>query len=100
MNEQIEAAILTDGDFADSDKMTATEGANADADAEAAVRQRIKAAAIAANQRAAADSPGIVSGALGERLYSIDEMRQMTAKEVKGRYHSMLASLRRGFSKW
>lgn len=81
VNEQIEEAI-------------------ADKDAEAAERERIQAAAIAANQRAATDSPGIVSGALGERLYSIDEMRQMTAKEVKGRYHSMLASLKRGFSKW
>ena len=63
-------------------------------------RMQRKAAAELANRRAASDSPGLIKGAVGERLYSIDEMRQMTAKEVKGRYHSLLASLKRGFSRW
>ena len=64
------------------------------------LRIRLKKAAELANRRATDDSPGVIRGAMGERLYSVDEMRQMTAKEVKGRYHSLLASLKRGFSRW
>ncbi|MBQ8288846.1 MAG: hypothetical protein IJX76_08785 [Clostridia bacterium] len=63
-------------------------------------REQAKKTAASAYQRAVAESPGVPVGALGERLYSIDEMREMTSKEVKSRYHTLLASLKRGFSKW
>lgn len=94
MDERIEENLKTE------EAAAVSEEAASPLDEEAALRKRLKEAADAANQRAADDSPGIVSGALGERLYSIDEMRQMTPKQVKGRYHSLLASLKRGFSKW
>ncbi|MBQ8382632.1 MAG: hypothetical protein IJX47_05425 [Clostridia bacterium] len=63
-------------------------------------REQAKKTAKAACRRATAESPGVPAGALGERLYSIDEMREMTSKEVKNRYHTLLASLRRGVTKW
>lgn len=63
-------------------------------------RAQLRETAAAAYQRALAESPGVPMGAVGERFYSIDEMRQMTSKEVKSRYHSLLASLKRGLSKW
>lgn len=63
-------------------------------------REQAKKTAVSAYQRAAAESPGIPRGAWGERLYSINEMREMTPKEVKSRYHTLLASLKRGFAKW
>lgn len=63
-------------------------------------RAKLREAADAAYRRALAESPGVPMGAVGERLYSIDEMRRMTSKEVKSRYHTLLASLKRGFSKW
>jgi hypothetical protein len=63
-------------------------------------REEIRKAADAALIRAMEQSPGLPRGAVGERLYSIEEMRAMPPKEVRSRYGSLLASLRRGFEKW
>lgn len=63
-------------------------------------REQMKEIAVSAYQRAASESPGVPAGALGERLYSIDEMQRMTSKEVRNRYQSLLASLKHGFTKW
>ena len=62
-------------------------------------REEIRKAADAALIRAMEQSPGLPRGAVGERLYSIEEMRAMPLKEVHRRYGSLLASLRRGFYK-
>lgn len=64
------------------------------------LREQRRQAAEQAVLRATAQSPGLPGGAVGERLYSIDEMREMPAKEVRRRYGSLLASLRRGIEKW
>lgn len=63
-------------------------------------REEIRSAAADALARAIAQSPGLPRGAMGERLYSIEEMRAMPPKEVRRRYGSLLASLRRGLEKW
>lgn len=63
-------------------------------------REEIRKAADAALVRAMEQSPGLPRGAVGDRLYSIEEMRAMPSKEVRSRYGSLLASLRRGFEKW
>lgn len=63
-------------------------------------REEIRKTADAALVRAMEQSPGLPRGAVGERLYSIEEMRAMPQKEVRSRYGSLLASLRRGFEKW
>ncbi|MBQ7324117.1 MAG: hypothetical protein IJW98_00070 [Clostridia bacterium] len=63
-------------------------------------REDIRKTADAALIRAMEQSPGLPRGAVGERLYSIEEMRAMPPKEVRSRYGSLLASLRRGFEKW
>ena len=62
-------------------------------------REEIRKTADAALIRAMEQSPGLPRGAVGERLYSIEEMREMPPKEVRRRYGSLLASLRHGFYK-
>ncbi len=59
-------------------------------------KEQLRTAAAAAREKGRAESPGLPAGAYGERLYSIDEMRRMSPKEVKGRYKSILSSLKRG----
>lgn len=63
-------------------------------------REQTRRSALAALARATEQSPGLPRGALGERLYSIEEMRAMPPKEIRRRYGSLLASLRRGLEKW
>ncbi len=63
-------------------------------------REQSRKAASAALARAMEHSPGLPRGAVGERLYSIDEMRAMPPKEVRRRYGSLLTSLRHGSTKW
>ncbi len=63
-------------------------------------REEIRKAAENALHRAVSQSPGFPRGAVGERLYSLREMQEMSSREVRGRYKTLLASLRRGFEKW
>lgn len=63
-------------------------------------RERTRKTAAQALSHAMAESPGLPRGAVGERLYSIEEMREMPAKEVRSRYGSLLASLRCGVEQW
>ena len=62
-------------------------------------REARRKSAMDALARSRALTPGLPRGSTGERLYSIEEMRAMPLKEVRSRYGSLLASLRRGFSK-
>lgn len=63
-------------------------------------REQTRKTASAALLRSMEQSPGIPQGAVGERLYSIEEIRAMPAKEVRRRYGSLLTSLRHGTTKW
>lgn len=45
---------------------------------------------------AAAESAGALSGDCGEALYSIDEIRAMSRKEIRRSYKAILRSLERG----
>jgi hypothetical protein len=63
-------------------------------------REQTRQSASAALARAMEESPGLPRGAVGERLYSIEEMRAMPQTEVRRRYGSLLTSLRHESTKW
>lgn len=62
-------------------------------------REREKEIARAAYELALARTPGCPRGDVGGRLYSVAEMKNMSSKEVKHRYRSLMASLKRGTEK-
>ncbi len=57
-------------------------------------------AAEAANRKAREYSPGVPQGGVAQRIYTVAEMREMSPKEVKGRYGALLESLKKGISKF
>ena len=66
----------------------------------AASREREKEIARAAYALAVERTPGCPRGGRAGRLYSVDEMKNMNPKEVKRRYGSLMASLKRGIEKF
>ena len=62
-------------------------------------RERDREIAHAANALAMERTPGCPRGSGAGRLYSVEEMKNMNSKEVKRRYGSLMASLKRGFEK-
>ena len=59
-------------------------------------REREKAIADAANALALERTPGCPRGNKVARLYSVEEMKSMSSKEVKSRYGALMESLRWG----
>ena len=62
-------------------------------------RDRERELARAAYALAVERTPGCPRGDVGGRLYSMEEMKSMNSKEVKRRYNSLMASLKRGLEK-
>ena len=65
----------------------------------AAKREREKEIARAAYALAVERTPGCPRGDGRGRLYSVEEMKNMNPKEVKRRYGSLMASLKKGIEK-
>ncbi len=71
-------------------------------DAESAVqekRAREKEIARAAYALAMERTPGCPRGGCGQRIYSVEEMKNMSPKQVKKRYGVLMDSLKRGIEK-
>ena len=64
-----------------------------------ACREREKEIARSADELAMERTPGCPRGAGCGRLYSVEEMKSMSPKDVKKRYASLMDSLKRGIEK-
>lgn len=67
--------------------------------AEQEMRAREREIARAAYALAVERTPGCPRGGAARRLYSVDEMKAMSPKQVKKRYGVLMDSLKRGVEK-